>query len=442
MQNLSASRSFRVITGAGGASAGGADMAGAAGATGARVGRHGLPWREGRGGTVLILGNYRPALTAARVLARLGYRVAVTGSAEQPFAEYSQAVTQVWDAPPPKDKGFVAALLSFIDGHDDIVAVMPVSEAMLDILAANWTALTDRGVRLAMPPAAIVRQCHDKTGMLDIASAAGLDCPPYAVAPNADVLLATADKVGFPLVIRPLTPGTRFGKLKAITLESREALIAYPAETFEAAGPMLLQRYFSGRRYNVYFAALNGRIIDEQHAKIFRSDRADGSGLTVEGKTIPDVPELSGDVHALAGALGYTGVGCAQFLFDEATGKRCFLEINPRFGANYAFIEAAGMQLTRLCMLLAGSDPVEPRLAPRLDKKRVHFVWTYGDLAGLVHELANREIGLKGAIGWLVEAVRAAVKADMHVTWSRTDPKPTLMTYFGRVGRWVGLGRR
>ncbi|WP_170984631.1 hypothetical protein [Rhodoligotrophos defluvii] len=386
---------------------------------------------------MLILGNYRPALTAARTLAALGFQVAVTANPDQPFAEYSRTVSKVWDAPPAGDEAFAAALLSYVDANPDIVAVMPVSEAMLDLLVANWQPLISRNIRLAMPPPGIVRQCHDKTGMLDIATVAGLDCPPYAVAPDAAALAATARQVGFPLVVRPLTPGTRFGKLKAITFNSAEELDGYPMAVFEAAGPMLLQRYFTGRRYNVYFAAFDGRVVDEQHARIFRSDRADGSGLTVEGETIPDVPELSKDVHALARALRYTGVGCAQFLFDEKARSRCFLEINPRFGANYSFVEAAGMPLTHLCLLLAGSDPVVPRLAGRDRRKRVHFVWSYGDFAGLVHEIIRRQIGLGETLAWAVRAITAAVKADLHVTWAKDDPKPTIMTYAGRLIRWI-----
>ncbi|WP_205042303.1 hypothetical protein [Rhodoligotrophos defluvii] len=400
----------------------------------------------GETGTVLILGNYRPALTVARKLKALGYRVAVNANKQQPLLEYSRAVSLIWDAPPPSDQGFMAALLSFIDAQGDVVAIIPVSEPMVDVLAANWKALASREVRLATPAPAIVRRCHDKTGMLDLATRAGLDCPPYAVASNADVLDATAIQVGFPLVIRPLTPGSRFGTLKAITVASREELACYPAELFEAAGPMLLQRHFSGRRYNVYFAARNGRIVDEQHVCILRSDRVDGSGLAVEGTSIADIPELSRDVHRLVHMLDYTGIGCAQFLFDETTRARCFLEINPRLGANYALVEAAGMPLTRLCLALAEAQPEHPVPLQR-EQRSVHFAWTYGDLAGLWHAVTQGDVGLKGALAWLGDAIRAGLTADMHITWTRDDPKPTLMTYMGRLmprlRPWLAqIGRR
>ncbi|MGF7161144.1 biotin carboxylase [Rhodoligotrophos appendicifer] len=396
-------------------------------------------WREGEGGTILILGNYRPALTASRALSALGYRVAVTGNPAQPFAEFSRHVSEVWECPAlvPGDREVIASLLGFIDSHSDLVAIMPVSEAALDLLVSCWSEVTTRGIRLAMPPAPVVRQCHDKTGMLDIAQRAGLDCPSYAVARDVSELEAVAIEVGFPLVIRPLTPGSRIGKLKAITLDRLEDLRTQPAGIFDTIGPMLLQRYFTGKRYNVYFASLEGRVLDEQHARIFRTDRADGSGLTVEGETIPTVTELSEDVHRLSQALGYTGVGCAQFLLDEGNRTRCFLEINPRFGANYSFIEAAGMPLTRLGLMLAGSDPVAPRGVPKGARRRVHFVWTYGDFAGLVHEILHRNIAPGAALSWALKALKAALTADMHVTWSWRDPKPTLMTYGGRFMRWM-----
>jgi predicted ATP-grasp superfamily ATP-dependent carboligase len=162
-----------------------------------------------------------------------------------------------------------------------------------------------------------------------------------------------------------------------------------------------------------------------------RTDRHDGSGQTIEGITVEAVPLLSGELARVVEAMEYTGIGCAQFLYDKAAGTCCFLEINPRFGASYAFVEWSGFELTRLAIELACPNvPSQPDPRPT---RPTRFVWTHGDVAGLVFSLRQGDIGFGKAIGWTGNALLAALRANVQIGWSWDDPKPLLRFYSRRL---------
>jgi biotin carboxylase len=378
--------------------------------------------------SALILGNYRPALTTARELSGLGYRVILGVHPASTGAEWSRFVDEVLPIPPlVAGSGDLNAKLAEIAATRELALIVPISEAALNAVAAAAPHIPRR-VHLVMPADGTVAICHDKYRWLLFARESGIPCPDFAVCSTLAELRAVSEKIGYPVVLRPIVAGTRVGKRKAVTLSGAgdEALLAphWPDGTSE----LLVQRRFSGDRYNIYFAARDGALVREQHTISLRTDRADGSGQTIYGVTIERIPELSDLLAVAARRMRYSGVGCAQFLYDPATRDACFLEINPRFGASYAFIERIGMNLTRLAVEIATGEPVSGDY-PAEGRAGTRFVWTYGDLIGIWYSLRHREIDRRGACRWAVSALIAAVRADVHVTWSWRDPCPALAFY-------------
>jgi biotin carboxylase len=382
--------------------------------------------------SALILGNYRPALTAARELSGLGYRVILGVHPGSTGAEWSRFVDEVLPIPPlVAGCGDLNATLAIVAAARELALIVPISEAALNAVVAAAPHLPRR-VRLVMPSAETVAVCHDKYRWLLFARESGIPCPDFAVCSTLAELRAVAERIGYPVVLRPIVAGTRVGKRKAVTLRrpGDEGQLAphWPDGTSE----LLVQKRFSGDRYNIYFAARDGALVREQHTLSLRTDRADGSGQTIYGVTIERVPELSDLLAVVARRMRYNGVGCAQFLYDPATREACFLEINPRFGASYAFIERIGMNLTRLAVEIATGEPVSGNY-PAEGKAGTRFVWTYGDLIGIWYSLRHREIDRSGAARWAASALIAAVRADVHVTWSWRDPCPALAFYGGQL---------
>lgn len=386
--------------------------------------------------TVLVAGNYRPALTAARRLKAMGYRVLLGMEPGATGAEHSRFVDEIWALPAPGRgaAAFREALRVRLRLDPSIVAIMPMTETYLNLVDAARD-LVPPDIRVVAPQPRVIEICHDKFAWLRFCCDIGIPTPAFDTASRVDNLRSVVEAIGPPVVIRPVEAGQRIGKRKAVAVYDRAGFTAAFESWPEGVGDLLVQKRFEGIRYNVYFGALDGAIVRELHSRSLRTDRWDGSGQTIEGLVVEPVGVHSDMLAKAVAAMGYTGVGCAQFLFDPDTGQSCFLEINPRFGASYAFVEHAGFDLTGLALELAGPAPApEPLAAP---PRKVHCVWTYGDLSGLVFSVSNKDITPAEAWRWARASVAAAVTADVHVTWSWSDPWPTLASYASQLVKIV-----
>ena len=386
------------------------------------------PGRE----VALLIGNYRPALAAARELHRLGWRVTLCREPESSGAEDSRYVERVWQMPALTGRGseFRSWLTAAFAAEPAIGLVMPITEATLNAMSAARE-LVPPSVLLAMPSRKVLAICHDKFAWLQFARDAGVSCPAFQVAASIGDLKRALDEIGYPSVVRPVEAGKRIGKRKALTLFSAADFEREFGDWPQGLRQLLAQRRFIGERYNIYFGAAGGRLVREITSRSVRTDRHDGSGQTIEGTTVEGIPVLSDELAKVIAAMDYTGVGCAQFLYDRASGTCCFLEINARFGASYAFIEWAGFALTRLAVELAfDAPPTGPRPLPA---RRSRFVWTHGDLAGLMFSLRQGDIGFGRACRWALEAFVAACRANVQIGFSWDDPKPFFKFYARRL---------
>jgi hypothetical protein len=133
-------------------------------------------------------------------------------------------------------------------------------------------------------------------------------------------------------------------------------------------------------------------------------------------------------------AVGYTGIGCLQFLEDGGPGGMSFLELNPRMAAGSGIAPYCGLDLPRHALELALGLPIEPEQEPDPYRLGVRYAWTEGDLAGLAMTLRQREIGIGQATAWFGRSVRDALTADIHAAWDWRDPGPALAIYRRRIG--------
>ena len=387
--------------------------------------------------TALVLGNYRAGLSAARSLNSLGYRVVIGTEAGAYCAERSRFVDSMWEGPSPAAADFLDALGRFLDQHPEVSVIMPVLEPYMDALA-TVSADFKAGVTVAMPSAEVIGVCHDKHQWFQFTSQVGVENPRFGLARDRGELESLIRDIGCPIVVKPTEGGKRLGRLKAITLDDPRDLAHQLPEWPTGHRALMVQRRFEGERYNIYFAAREGQILREQTSLSLRTARADGSGQTVEGVTVPAVASLSADLALVAQALEYTGVGCAQYLYDEKSGQNLFLEINPRFGASHTIVEHIGMNLTGLAIQLAGGPgPVD--FGHYQPDTGTRFIWTYGDLAGLAESRAGGDVSRRQALAWLGSALWGALRARVHVTWSWRDPMPALSIPFKGAGNWLAI---
>ena len=394
----------------------------------------------GGSGTILLLGNYRPAVAVARALAADGWRVMLGYEGEDPGADCSRHVDEIWDHPGLKDSPdtLMNALTALLADRPDIAGVMPVSEEFMLFLAARDTVLRGR-IKLVSPNRLVISTFSNKLKALDFATDCGVSTLPYARVADYRTLLSSADRIGFPLTIRAFGATARMGFKKALIVhnfaELREELPDWPA----GHNALLLQRYAPGTRHNVYFAAKNGQIVGALETRIIRTDHPEGTGLAVEGTTVESSRSLLDSTARLAAAIRYTGIGLTQFIVPDDGGTHCFLELNPRVSGSHAVPEQAGLHLTRLAVELAAhtsgrhapeAGAIETIIPIHEGRPGLKYVWTGGDLLGAKHAFMRREISAGHALVWILKAVRGAFTARIRMVWTWRDPLPGLLHVF------------
>lgn len=380
----------------------------------------------------LLVGTYRPAVAAARALDRRGLHV-IAGIGPDPRnlersagVEFSRHVRQVWRHPDPvaAPEAFLSALVRKVERLGERVYVFPFFEPVLALLSQTRDRLPPNATLVA-PSQRVIDICMDKERLLDEADAAGLPSLPHATVSNLADLRGVMDAMG-EVAIRPLAPRTSLVGHKALLcttpMELARALPVWPS----GHDRLLVQRLARGPRLNVHFAARGGQLVGHVEVIAVRTNRFDGTGLTVEAHTQPTTSSVLGQMERLVRHLAYTGVGLAQFIIVDQVPH--VIELNPRLGAVYVIAERKGLDLANMAVDLAvGAD--SRTLVSAAHRGPIRSAWTLGDLAGLIQESRQGKTSLTTGTAWLRRLVTTALRADVHATWSWKDPVPAVATW-------------
>ncbi len=380
--------------------------------------------------TVLIVGAYRQSLAVARSLRAAGLRV-ILGRVEgtQTAWERSRAIDGVWEHPPVKrQQAFASALETLCRGSAAPDYLFPLGDDELALVAA----LAPLGLPVSVVAVApdVLERCQNKDQLLEIAKSLGVSFPPCERVATVDALRAAAPRIGYPLVLKAQVAGAQDAGASAAFIGGKALILGVTPKSSRrccaiAASPRRAcscsaKRAAPGttsisRRGAVSFGVMADTLT-------LRTDRHDGTGLAVEGISVQPLPELVEQTARLVRELGYTGIGCAQFLVDPRDGSTCFLEINARLGANCASVIACGLDLPKLFVDLMHGDVPTQRPA----KVGRHFAWFSGDLDGLLDCRRNGSIGASESLRWFARMTLAQCVADNHITFQWRDPLPAI----------------
>jgi len=396
--------------------------------------------------TVLLIGNFRASVSVVRSLGRAGYRVLVAVSDEPSFAELSRYCSghvpqPVMETP----ETFVAGVKTLLEVHPEVTRLFPVDQERVALMARCRDSLPPQ-LTPVMADSSTVELCLHKTRLFGLAEQLDIPVARYALASDCQSVASTADDLGYPCIVRPAGDGPKMlpDERKAIIARGRDTLAQQIPDWPEGHEALLVQRYLPGVRHGVYFAALGGRILARVEVTTGRTDRRDGTGYAVEGVSVAPDPNLHVFSDRLVAALGYTGIGCLQFL-RRPDGSFHFLELNPRIGGNGAIAVKCGLDMPLLaCDLATGRHDRLPR-EPWTYPAGLRYTWTFGDIQALRKARQNRELTWRDTCQWAGQILASAVRADIHLVWSLRDPLPAIATYaywapFG-LGRWI-LSRR
>ncbi len=378
---------------------------------------------------VLLLGDHRQILTVICSLACLGYRIIVGQTNEERYGTWSRYCSETWTHPAIKGDGsrFIETLNRFLQADRQATVLFPIGDDEIRVLTDHRDSLPDN-VSVIMPAREIVELCHDKIAMCRFIDETDIPQAPYEIVTTGEALAKAAERIGYPCVIRPSDQFIRLKGEKVIICYSSTDITELDNDPVVRNNARMVQQYVYGPRHNFHFIAGHGKLERYVETKALRTNRLDGTGLSVDGISVEPHPEIVTACKMLVQRLDYTGLGLAQFLMDEAGELKCFLEVNPRLAAAIALPQACGVDFPKLAIeQLQGHAPSND--PPGAYRRDIRFGWLYGDIWGLYHAVRMGGSSAVDILKLLMAIMRTFLSARVHPTWNLFDPIPTFAAY-------------
>jgi len=331
---------------------------------------------------ILVANRGEIALRIIRAAHELGMQaVAVYSDADVNAAHVraADAAVRLGPAPPAESYLDVDAVVS--------AALQTGAEAVhpgygfLSERAVFARAVEDAGLVFVGPSAATIAALGDKLAARRMALAADVPHVPGTLEPapvdrpdQLDALLADAEAVGFPLLVKAAAGGGGRGMRRvAAADELPAALIAGSREAAAAFGDgcVYLEREINSVRH------IEVQLLGDASGQVIALGERDCSTQRRHQKLIEEAPAPGlaeaerRHVHAMAVRLGIAAAlrnaATVEFLYDR-DGHFWFLEVNPRLQVEHPVTElVAGLDIVVEQLLLAGGAPLSPRARAAAD---------------------------------------------------------------------------
>lgn len=391
--------------------------------------------RTGSGGArVLVLGDYRQTLTVVRSLGGAGYEVTLGTDQPRSSTGLSRHVADVWVYDNSSSQRFCNHLEAFLRSERPDF-VFTVGESQLRRLI-DMAARLEPLATWVNPDWQTVARCFDKRAMYELAPALGIPAMPWSPYTSAENWRKRAADMGYPVVVKRKDSAGRVLERKAVIYRSAEELEAFLAALAREPEPdsLILQKFAAGQRHNCHLAAADGKLIAYFQQKVLRTDEPDDTGIGVAGVSVAPSPELRAYCETLTRALGYTGIGCIQFLVDEASASVAFLEFNARMDSTAALPYRMGLDYPLLAMELAAyrkardagrSDAARllPQPHPALYQTGITYHSLLGDLSTFFAERRRGKLGARASVARIAEMAWLSLRS-YHLTFDWRDPLP------------------
>ena len=315
-------------------------------------------------GSVLVANRGEIAVRVARTLRRLGIRsVAVFSDADA-------------DAPHVRAADVAVRIGSYLS-VDDVLAAARATGAQavhpgygfLSENAAFAQACADAGVVFVGPPPSAIAAMGDKIRARETVTAAGVPVVPGASGAGlSDAELARAAAgVGYPVLLKPSAGGGGKGMREvhapdglaaAVAAARREALASFGDAT------LLVERLVAGPRH------IEVQVLADAHGAVVHLGERECSLQRRHQKVVEEAPSplltaaqrerMGAAAVAVAGAVGYTGVGTVEFIVGSgASDEFFFLEMNTRLQVEHPVTElVTGLDLVELQLRVAAGEPL------------------------------------------------------------------------------------
>jgi acetyl/propionyl-CoA carboxylase alpha subunit/acetyl-CoA carboxylase carboxyltransferase component len=209
--------------------------------------------------------------------------------------------------------------------------------------------LCDRlGITFIGPSAEAMRQLGDKIGSKRIAEKVGVPVAPWSNGPvdTLEEALEAAETIGYPMMLKATAGGGGRGIRKVSTAAELEDAYQRTRDEAERAfgnGVVFLERVVTGARH------VEVQLIADSHGTAWALGVRDCSVQRRNQKVIEEsaspllsssqVALLKESAERLAIAVGYTGAGTVEFLYQPEEKSFAFLEVNTRLQVEHPITE-------------------------------------------------------------------------------------------------------
>jgi propionyl-CoA carboxylase alpha chain len=320
---------------------------------------------------ILIANRGEIAVRIARTCKRLGVRTVAVYSEIDARSQHVQAADEaVCIGPPSSDQSYLVKEKIITAALDHGCAAVHPGYGFLSENPAFAEMAARAGLAFIGPPAAAIAALGDKVAAKALAVKAEVPVVPGVLksADDLDEALAGAEKIGYPLLLKPAAGGGGKGmRIVASRGELAAAMQAGRAETRKAFGDdrVFVEKYIPAARH------VEIQIIADQHGAVIHLGERECSVQRRYQKIIEESPSVAVDADLrrrmgecacrLAREAAYVNAGTVEFILDS-TGNFYFLEMNTRLQVEHPVTEmVTDLDLVELQLRVAAGEPLPLR---------------------------------------------------------------------------------
>jgi pyruvate carboxylase subunit A len=355
---------------------------------------------------VLVANRGEIAIRVMRACRELGIATAaVYSDADRSAIHVRYADEAHYIGPAPPSESYLQLDRIVKVAHDCGAEAIHPGYGFLSEKAAFPEACEAAGIKFIGPPASAMRALSSKLAARQLAVDNGVPVTPGSGAVNTKDAVAAAEKIGFPVMVKPSGGGGGIGMKVVDSAEQLVAAIESSAQAARSAfgdGTVYIERYVRKPRHveiqvildthgNAVHLGERECSIQRRHQKIM--EETPSPAVTAEIRTAMGEAAIKA-----ARAAGYVNAGTVEFIFSD--GQFYFLEVNARLQVEHPITEA-----------VTGIDIV---------KEQIRIA------AGLELGFTQEEVR------WTGHAIEMRINAE--------DPTRKFLPNPKRISRWVAPG--
>lgn len=344
-------------------------------------------------GVLILDGNQRSALAATRSLGRRGIPVTVADETARSLAATSRYCHDRFGYPSPTERpdDFLETVQRNA-AKRAVRVILPMTEVSAYLLVRNRALFAPAVVPL--PDADSWDRISDKCSLLQMAQQLQVPTPATLFPADAEALVAAAERIGFPVVLKPCRSKVwSHGRCTAtavhVVRDASELMALTAAHAYLRDFPLAVQAHVPGSGLGIFALYDHGKAVTLfAHHRI--REKPPRGGVSVLSESIAVRADLQVYATRLLDHAQWHGVAMVEFRGTE-DGIPYLMEINPRFWGSLQLAIDSGVDFPGLLYDLALGKTPAPLSGYRTG---IRTRWLLGDLDRLYLVLRKRETGV------------------------------------------------